>query len=384
MIIRPIADKDLDALFQIAKESGPGFTSLMPERQALAKKIAHSRASFERKVTSPGDEHYLFVLEDESTGDILGTTGIEANAGHTRPLCHFRRNTVVHHSRDLDLRRRVETLTRCNHYTGHSEICSLYLRPELRRANAGKLLSKVRFLFMALHPERFSDRVIAEMRGVADHSGQSPFWNWLKLHFIDMDFNRATQLVGSGSTAFIDELMPAHPLYTCLMNPEARAVISQVHEQTRPALQILEAEGFRHKGYIDLFDAGPTVECALADIGSVKSAITCRVSTGQAGPDETGTGSDDRYATDYRWRGDPMIVTNTGTTDFRATVITSPADYLQSSGELSNLPAHKLIINAAMAEKLHIENGAIASVLPLSKAAPTQTRSAVMEFNYAH
>ncbi|MEH6562498.1 MAG: arginine N-succinyltransferase, partial [Marinobacter sp.] len=90
MIIRPITDKDLDVLFQIAEESGPGFTSLMPNRDALARKISHSIASFERKVISPGDEHYLFVLEDESTGDILGTTGIEANAGHTRPLYHFR------------------------------------------------------------------------------------------------------------------------------------------------------------------------------------------------------------------------------------------------------------------------------------------------------
>lgn len=89
MIIRPVSDKDLDALFQIAMESGPGFTSLMPDKDALALKVAHSMASFERRVTTPDDEHYLFVLEDEQTGDILGTTGIEANAGHTRPLYHF-------------------------------------------------------------------------------------------------------------------------------------------------------------------------------------------------------------------------------------------------------------------------------------------------------
>ena len=152
MIIRPITNRDLDTLFQIATESGPGFTSLMPDKDALVRKIAHSMASFERQVTSPGDEHYLFVLEDEATGDILGTTGIEANAGHTRPLFHFRRNTVTHHSRDLNLRRSVETLTRCNHYTGYSEICSLYLRPEFRQVNAGKLLSRVRFSVYGTSP----------------------------------------------------------------------------------------------------------------------------------------------------------------------------------------------------------------------------------------
>ena len=67
MIIRPITPKDLDALMQIAVESGPGFTSLMPDRDALSRKIDHSVESFARTVTTPGDEHYLFVLEDSAT-----------------------------------------------------------------------------------------------------------------------------------------------------------------------------------------------------------------------------------------------------------------------------------------------------------------------------
>lgn len=315
MIIRPITDKDLDTLFQVATESGPGFTSLMPDKDALARKIAHSMASFERRVTSPGDEHYLFVLEDEQTGEILGTTGIEANAGHTRPLYHFRRNTVTHHSRDLDLRRSVETLTRCNHYTGYSEICSLYLRPEFRVANAGKLLSRVRFLFMALHPQRFSDKVIAEMRGVSNAAGQSPFWDWLKAHFVDMEFGRATHLVGAGYTDFIDELMPSHPLYTCLMSADARAVLSQVHSHTRPALRILEAEGFQHKGFIDLLDGGPTVECALADIRSVESSSACMVRI-----DDTALETNRGYVPAIDPQNEPALITNTGTADFRATI----------------------------------------------------------------
>ena len=35
------------------------------------------------------------------------------------------------------------------------------------------------------------------------------------------------------------------------------------------ALKMLEKEGFRHRGYIDLFDAGPTVEAQLSEIRSV-------------------------------------------------------------------------------------------------------------------
>ncbi|WP_100638506.1 arginine N-succinyltransferase [Marinobacter salexigens] len=369
MIIRPIADKDLETLYQIAEESGPGFTSLMPDRDALAQKIAHSTASFGRNVRSPGDEHYLFVLEDETTGDILGTTGIEANTGHTQPLYHFRRNTVTHHSRDLDVRRSVETLTRCNHYTGYSEICSLYLRPEFRRANAGKLLSRVRFLFMAQHPERFSHKVIAEMRGVSDAAGQSPFWDWLSTHFVDMEFAQATHLVGAGYTDFIDELMPSHPLYTCLMSPEARAVLSQVHKHTRPALQILEAEGFKHKGLIDLFDAGPTVECALAEIRSVRASSEQRVCV-----DEGLAGAEALFGHTRQQQSEPTLIANTGTANFRATVTAEASD---DSGTL--------VIPHALAEKLCLDNGSTARTLPLNhRTAAVHSQDTVTELNYAY
>lgn len=380
MLVRPIADRDLSALLQIATESGPGFTSLMPDRDALARKIAHSTASFDRLVTSPHDEHYLFVLEDETTGDILGTTGIEANTGHTRPLYHFRRNTVTRHSRYLGLRRHAETLTRCNHYTGFSEICSLYLRPEFRQAHAGKLLSRVRFLFMALHPERFSDKVIAEMRGVSDTAGQSPFWDWLKTHFVDMEFSRATHLVGTGYTDFIDELMPLHPLYTCLLSPQARAVIGQVHRQTQPALRILEAEGFQHKGFIDLFDGGPTVECALADIRSARNSFACRVQTSSSEHDEWASVQ----------KNSPVLITNTGVADFRATVTThafSPCEPGQPdalSSTCSGNHSHTLTVPPALAKRLHLKDGNIARILPIHQAVQAQNQTTATELNYAY
>ena len=44
----------------------------------------------------------------------------------------------------------------------------------------GRLLSKHRFLFMAEHPELFDSTVFAEMRGVSDGNGHSPFYEWLQ------------------------------------------------------------------------------------------------------------------------------------------------------------------------------------------------------------
>lgn len=352
MIIRPIAHTDLDALYGIAAESGPGFTSLMPDRDALVRKIDHALASFQRAPSSPGDEHYLFVLEDETSGQIMGTTGIEASVGHSRALYHFRRNRVTQTTGRGGRQRTLETLTRCNHYSGCTEICSLYLRPQFRREHAGKLLSRVRFVFMALHPERFSDTVIAEMRGVSDDAGQSPFWDWLKQHFVDMNFAEATRLTAAGHTDFIDELMPDHPLYTGLMSPEARAVIGQVHPQTRPALHMLEAEGFRHKGLIDLLDAGPTVECPREAIRSVREARTWQLCTSPSRMAVAGPRAVDVLDS-------PVIISNTGSGDFRATVV---------SGVQLVKTSNTLILAPGQARALGLENGASCQVLPLQSS----------------
>ena len=64
---------------------------------------------------------------------------------------------------------------------------------------------------MAEHPERFSETVIAEMRGVSDDDGRSPFWDWLEEHFFSMDFPTADYLTGIGKKVFIAELMPKVP-----------------------------------------------------------------------------------------------------------------------------------------------------------------------------
>lgn len=373
MIIRPITPGDLDALVQIANESGPGFTSLMPDRDALSRKIDHSVESFARTVTKPSGEHYLFVLEDSRTGEIIGTTGIEATAGLSRPLVHFRRNAVIHHTEDRQERHTEESLTRCQHYTGCTEVCSLYLRPEFRRANAGKLLSRVRFLFMALHPERFADTVIAEMRGVSDRSGRSPFWDWLKHHVADLDFMSATQLASCSQSGFVEQFIPAKPLYTRHMPSEARAVIGQVHEDTRAARHMLEREGFRHRGFVDLLDGGPTLECPRSDIASVRE--TSMVSAVLRGRQQDPTGNSGGTCKS-------AIVANTGCSEFRATVTSQvwPAP-----------DTNNLVVDEQLARQLDLGDGSLACYLPLVESSqqsqgrqPPRQEPATKEIRYAY
>ncbi|WP_448213223.1 arginine N-succinyltransferase [Colwellia sp. MEBiC06753] len=280
IIIRPIQASDYDDLHRIAIESGHGFTSLPVNEELLQNRITRSEVSFDAQVTQPGDEGYLFVMEDTETGKVVGTSGIEAAVGLEDAFYHYHLGKVVHNSRELGIYNTVETLSLCNDYTGATEICTLFLSESHRKNNNGRFLSRFRFLFLAEHSERFADTVIAEMRGVSDENGRSPFWAWLEEFFFSMDFPTADYLTGIGKKVFIAELMPKYPIYVNLLSKDAQQVINKVHDKTVPALRLLENEGFSRRGYVDIFDAGPTVEANKNKIRSVVESQKCQVIIG--------------------------------------------------------------------------------------------------------
>ena len=303
-IIRPITAADYEALYAIAEESGIGFTSLPVNEDLLRNKIQRAEQAFGQHVEQAGNESYLFVMEDTETGQVLGTTGIEATVGLDDAFYHYHLGKVVHASRELNVHNTVDILTFCNDYTGVSEICTLFLREPARKGVNGRFLSKVRFLFMMEHQHRFADTVIAEMRGVSDEAGRSPFWEWLEKHFFSMDFPTADYLTGIGNKVFIAELMPKYPIYVNLLSDEAQAVIGKVHKKTEPALRLLEEEGFCCRGYVDIFDGGPTVEANLTNIKSARNSQRLVVEISDKAAEE----------------GQQSYIINTSVENFRATV----------------------------------------------------------------
>ena len=306
IIIRPIKATDYDDLYRIAIESGHGFTSLPVNETILQKRIAHSEASFKADVSEPGNQGYLFVMEDTDTGHVVGTSGIEAAVGLDNAFYHYHLGKVVHSSRELNIHNTVETLALCNDYTGASEICTLFLQEDHRKDGNGRFLSLCRFLFIAEHPKRFSDCVIAEMRGVSDENGSSPFYDWLEKHFLSIEFTKADYLTGIGNKDFIAELMPKYPVYVSLLSKEAQQVINKVHKNTVPALRLLEAQGFSRRGYIDIFDAGPTVEADRKQIRAVRESSKYQVLI------------DDAYGEESKQK---YMICNTQVENFRATQV---------------------------------------------------------------
>jgi arginine N-succinyltransferase len=64
--------------------------------------------------------------------------------------------------------------------------------------------------------------------------------------------------------------MPEDPVYLDLLPPIVKASLGLVHPETKPALAILESEGFQRTDLVDIFDGGPLVQCARDQIQAVQ------------------------------------------------------------------------------------------------------------------
>lgn len=279
MIVRHAAHRDLDDIYRLAQragESGIGLTSLPQNKDILAERITRTTRTLDG-LSEKCEASYLFVLEDTSIHKIVGVSAIEVAVGLNEPFYNFRVAKQVHASKALNVYKTLDTLFLSNDHTGCSELCTLFLDPEYRKNQNGKFLSKVRFLFIAAFRSFFEERLIAEMRGFSDQNGQSPFWDSLGYLFFNMDFAAADYLSGVGQKAFIAELMPRFPVYVDLLSSEAREVIAEVHPHTLPAAKVLMSEGLKYQGYVDIFDAGPTLEANTAELRAVKESRLLKV-----------------------------------------------------------------------------------------------------------
>lgn len=276
LIIRPIQESDLDTLYELTGAAGNGLTTLPQDRELLQNKIRKARDTFEGRCP-PEAGLYLFMLEDTEQQCCAGISGIQARVGLDEVFYNYRLSITVHDSRELDVHVRTPTLYLTNDMTDATEIGSLLLAESHRGGGNGLLLSRSRFLFLDEFREHFSDKIFAEMRGVSDDQGQSPFWEALGRRFFDMEFVEADRLSGLGNKSFIAELMPRFPIYLSLLPASATDVIGKVHRDTRPALKMLEAEGLNFNGLVDIFDGGPVMEAFLHNIRTIHQSSLCTV-----------------------------------------------------------------------------------------------------------
>ncbi|MFN3148438.1 arginine N-succinyltransferase [Bremerella sp.] len=277
MLIRPVEDRDLDQLHELAQLTKFGLTTLPKDRTVFEKRVRQSLRAFEDlNDADPQGQLYLFVMEDTTSHKVVGTCGIVSKVGGFKPFYAFRLETEVQESKTLGSKLEHHVLHLFKNHDGPTEIGSLFLHPESRGGGNGRVLSLSRFLFMAEYPKLFEQEVIAEMRGVVDEAGNSPFWEALGVHFFGIDFPNADML-SLINKDFIEELIPRHPVYLDLLSPEAQASVAEVHPNTVPARRMLESEGFAYDKMVDIFEAGPVLHCPRTEIRTVKQSQTLPV-----------------------------------------------------------------------------------------------------------
>ena len=267
--VRPATGEDYRAIYQMAKLTGGGFTNLPPDRQTLVAKLDRSEKSFSRKEDSQTGDLYMFVLEDPKTHRIRGTCQVFGQVGVRQAFYSYHVSTLTQTSPELGKTFRNQMLTLTTDLEGSSEVGGLFLHPQARAGGWGSLIARSRYLFIKQHRARFGDRVLAELRGVMDEGGNSPFWDGLAGRFFDMTFPEADEFNAVHGTQFIADLMPKTPIYVSLLSEQARAVMGLPHPTGRAALRMLEEENFVFDRYIDIFDGGPTVTAHTDDIRTI-------------------------------------------------------------------------------------------------------------------
>jgi arginine N-succinyltransferase len=285
-VIRAANEGDLQALYEMAKLTGGGFTNLPADRNSLEAKLERSAAAFARDDEAMADDHFVLVLENAETGEVRGTCQVFSKVGQRWPFYSYRLHALTQYSQELDRTVRAELLSLCTDLEGSTEVGGLFLHPSERAGGLGLLLARSRYLFIAAHRARFGDRILAELRGIIDERGGSPFWDAIGGKFFGMGFQDADEFNATHGNQFIADLMPKHPVYVAMLSDSARKVIGLPHPSGRAAMRMLENEGFRYECYVDIFDGGPTMTARTDEVASIRNAAAGKVTGTELGKGE--------------------------------------------------------------------------------------------------
>ncbi len=268
-IIRSVRHDDLQQLTDLAKQFN--LLNLPGDRKILTEKIARSEASFAGDLPKDKSE-YIFVVEDTEENMVVGSSLIIAKHGNEDvPHCYFKILKRDHFSQDLGLGFIHQVLRFQLDTDGPTEIGGLLVDRSYRRRpeRLGKQISLSRFMYMALNPERFEERVLCELTPPLTEEGRSEFWEALGRRFTGLPYQEADML-SQTNKEFIESLFPEEDIYLSLLDAKARLVLGRVGEVTKPAQHLLESIGFEYLDEVDPFDGGPHYGAKTKDILPIK------------------------------------------------------------------------------------------------------------------
>jgi arginine N-succinyltransferase len=288
LLLRDAQRADLESLRALAAELNS--VNLPDQERALAVIIDRSCRSFAGKIRDPLERSYVFVLEEPRSGRILGTSMVIAQHGtRESPCTFFDVSEREHYSATIDRHFTHRVLSIGYHFDGPTEIGGLVVHPRARggEARPGKQLAYVRLLYVAMHRDRFRQKVLAELMPPLLPDGRSLFWESCGKRFTGLEYQEADKK-SRENKEFIQQLFPPGDIYVTLFPPRVQKLLGAVGRETLGVKHLLEQAGFRYVDRIDPFDGGPHYEARVEDITLVRAYRRLRVGAAHLAADDGG------------------------------------------------------------------------------------------------
>jgi arginine N-succinyltransferase len=269
VVIRPVRAEDAAQLQALADLLDT--VNLPDDPAVIAKIIGDSARSFEGTEHRHASYTLVAVRQDENGVErLLGTGSLFAFHGMPdEPHYYLKVVDQVVHSRQLNADRTRRLLKLGKDVEPWTELGGLVVHPEARGQGIGKLLLAARLLLVAMHPERFCKRLLAELLPPRREDGGNAFWDSVGAPLTGLDYYRADLLCRSDKE-FIDAFFPHDEIVVDLLPPEARELIGHEGPATAPVRALLKRAGFKHLGTVDPFDAGPHDGAQVSEIGPIQ------------------------------------------------------------------------------------------------------------------
>lgn len=268
--IRAVIPGDEPQLLEVARHLNS--VNLPHKADVISEIVDHSHKSFTGEIQNPRLRQYVFALVDCHKNSIIGTSMIIAQLGRPgSPYVYLDVFDEEKYSATIDKHFRHTVLKIGYSYNGPTEIGGLVLSPEYRRAGdrLGTMISYVRFMYLAAHPELFQQMVVAELMPPLEPDGTSHLWEALGRRFTNMSYAEA-DLMSKKNKEFIKSLFPDGVIYASVLSDDAQKVIGKTGAQTRGVEKLLRRIGFRYANRVDPFDGGPHYAARLDEISLVQ------------------------------------------------------------------------------------------------------------------
>ncbi len=297
LLIRSAGPRDFSGVFPLAKILDS--YNLPADERLIRGLLKDSERSFAGRLPR-SKARYLFVLEEQSTRRLVGCSLIIAKHGtRGHPHLWLAREKVTRFSRTLRVRRSHEVLRMGFTENGPTEVGGFVVLPAYRNRpeRCGLQLAYARFLYMAMHPERFESRVLVEYRGAMGRGNRPPFWEAIGRVFTGLTYSRADRLSVTNKE-FILSLLPRERIYCALLPVSVQKAIGAIHPNAVPAERLAVRQGFRRLPQIEPFDGGPYYAAPRARIRAVRETRRLRITRSRDASGEN-HGADVLVGTDH-------------------------------------------------------------------------------------